>query len=182
MAETIKSDDYERGLQEAWHETQEILAADPSRSAADPTLPVFQFAARESLDEERARFDAGDKVALLGAIRICANHDLVMPEWVSRGFIRSYDKVVRCSTASWDDAFGLPFPKGAHLSAIRTQRLYPLLVRLEITRAHDGGRGRAIDESLSEDVGRPLGLGKTLVSEYYYGKRRVPQKSRKSRK
>jgi hypothetical protein len=75
--------------------------------------------AHERLEEERARYNAGDMAALFGALRVCANHDLVMPEWVSRAFIRGYDKVLTCRAGSWDEAFGAPYPKGFHLVGTR---------------------------------------------------------------
>lgn len=160
------SDAYREALRKAQEETEAILAADSSRSLADPTLPIFQFVAQTSLLEEKARFEAGDKNALLGAIRICANHDLVMPDWVARAFIRAYDKVLRHQVATWDDAFGRPLPKGKHLSAARKKREKSPAVWLEVR--HMVEAGWPIDEGLFEQVGNKLGLGKTQAAEFYY--------------
>ena len=44
------------------------------------TQEFFRQAARERLEAERQQFEAGDKMALFGAINICAQRDLVMPE------------------------------------------------------------------------------------------------------
>lgn len=159
-------DAYRKAVEEAQRETDAALAADPSRNIADPTLPIFQFVARNDLLVEKARFEAGDRNALLGAIRICANHDLVMPEWLARAFIRAYDKVLRHDVGSWDDAFGRPLPKGRHLNAARKKRNKAPAVWRRVRKLHE--EGRAIDDLLFEDVGKELGLGKTLVSEFYY--------------
>lgn len=160
-------DAYRQALLAAQEETEALRAADPTRSIADPTLPVFQFVARNDLLMEKARYEAGDKNALLGAIRICANHDLVMPEWLARAFIRGYDKVLNHKVGSWDDAFGRPLPKGKHLNAARKKREKGPAAWLEVQRMVKE-EDRAIDDLLFEDVGKKLGLGKTLVSEFYY--------------
>ncbi|MBK7745248.1 MAG: site-specific integrase [Betaproteobacteria bacterium] len=44
----------------------------------------------QELDLERQRFEAGDGMALLAAIRKCANHNLAMPAWVADAFIERY--------------------------------------------------------------------------------------------
>lgn len=163
-------------MEAAMRETDAILAADPSRSFADPTLPVFQCAGRMMLEDERARFEAGDKNALLGAVRTCAQHGLVMPDWLASAFIRGYDQVLNLRTGSWDDAFGKPIPKGAHLAALRKKRAKTPAVWLAIQDAKR--QGCAIDMKLFDEIGARLGLGKTLVAEYFYGtKKKLPQKT-----
>src|SRR5512144_1308077 len=59
-------------VQEAQAATDAALAADPARSWADPTLPLYQWATLHEIDAERPAIDAGDGFALLGAIRKCA--------------------------------------------------------------------------------------------------------------
>src|SRR5690606_15978690 len=165
----------------AMRETEEILRADPARTSADPTLPIYRAAAVERLEDERKKFEQGDKMALLAAIRTCANHDLPLPRWVSRAFVVAYDRVLHCKVGSWDDAFGRPYPKGSHLSALRKRRLYTMPVRMAVTRASESGR--PIDETLFEEIGQQFGLGKTLTMELYYGrKQRKRQTSRLPRK
>lgn len=101
--------DLEAATQAAMRETEALLERDPARSIADPSLPIYQLAAIEKLELERRAFEAGDKLALLGAIRVCANHDVVMPEWVATNFIRAYDRVLHTKVGSLDDAFGRPY-------------------------------------------------------------------------
>lgn len=157
---------YRDAVLQAQRDTEKALADDPKRSAADPTLPIFKVVAEFDLLVEKARFEAGDKAALLGAIRICANHDLVMPEWLARGFIRGYDKALRHEVGSWDDAFGRPFPKGKHLNAARKKRSKAPALWMKVRKMHEAGR--AIDDGLFEEVGEEFGLGKTQASEFYY--------------
>ncbi|MBK8993994.1 MAG: hypothetical protein IPM40_21230 [Gammaproteobacteria bacterium] len=162
------SDDYAERIRQAMKESEAIIARDPGR-AADPTLPIAKVAAEYDLEAEPQRFEAGDRMALMGAMRICANHDLPMPLWVSRAFISAYDQVLNCKAKSWDTVFGNPYPKGEHLSARRKKRTKAPAVWVAINRAHK--QGRAIDESLFTEVGKKLGLGKTLAAEYYYAQK-----------
>ena len=151
---------------QAMQETKEILAADPSRSDSDPTLPVFRFSAMQRLEERRLQFEAGHKMSLLAAIRICANHDLVMPGWVARAFISGYEKVLTCRANSWDKVFGNPYQKGRHLAAMRKKRNLSPAVWNAVNDARQ--QGAPVDEDLFEEVGKAYGLGKTLAAEYYY--------------
>lgn len=141
--------------------------ADP----ADPTLPVFQYAAIKAIESERQRFTVGDKMALFGAIRKCANHGLVMPQWVVDAFIRGHDEVLNCRVDSWDKAFGKPYP-GKHLNALRKRRVNRFLVMQEIERTlHEGerriGRRPAIDNELFEVVAQKLNINRDLVSKLH---------------
>jgi hypothetical protein len=148
------------------------LAADPARSDADPTLPLFQFFALRTIERERARFEAGDRMALLAAIRKCANHDLVLPAWVAKAYIKAYDRVLTCRAKSWDDAtvFGKPYPKHAHLNALRKKRNLPLAVWLAVRRILDSEPNTRIDRSLFERVGANLRppIGHSDAAEFYY--------------
>lgn len=158
-----------RAFHEAMVKTNERTkaGADPN----DPTLPVFQYAAMEAIEIERQRFTAGDKMALFGAIRKCANHDLVMPRWVADAFVRGYDEVLNCRVGSWDKAFGKPYP-GKHLNALRKRRVNRFLVKQEIESAlREGerttGRRPAIDNELFEAVAQKLHINRDLVSKLY---------------
>jgi hypothetical protein len=152
-------------LDRALEETDAIIEADPSRSL-DPSLPVFQVAQQLVLEEHREAFESGDSQALLAAIRICANHDIAMPKWLSAAYIRAYDLVLSCRVGSWDDAFGRPFPKGAHLKKLRQKRQLRFQVGQDVDDLHS--KERILDDALFEEVGKKYGLKKTVTSELYY--------------
>lgn len=164
---TANADQWKAAIRAAMEKQKEMLKADPTRSIADPTLPVAVVAAHMDLEQERIRFEAGDNNALLGAIRICANHDIVLPEWTSRAFIRAYDDVLNFKKGSWDEAFGHPIPKGKHLSALRKKRTKKWAVWNAVQDAIKT-KNQAIDEQLFAEIGKDLGLGKTLAAEFYY--------------
>lgn len=156
-------------LDDAIAATLKIMEDDPER-VSDPTLPLYQYVAKGELEKERHRFEAGDKNALLGAIRICATSELPLPHWVASEFIRGYDAVLNCRAGSWDDAFGRPFPKGTHLAALRKRRRGRIQVMLEVRAAK--ARGESVNFKLFEQIGSKLGFGKTLAQELYAEARR----------
>jgi len=112
-------------------------------------------------------------MALLAAIRICANHDIPLPPWASSAYIAAYDCVLNCRAKSWDSVFGKPFPKGSHLAALRKKREMQFHVLNEVNAIRNKAPETPIDEYLFESVGAGLGLGKTITGEYYYSAKKL---------
>lgn len=164
-------------LEEALAANEAALLKNTERSN-DPTMPLFQWAALHQLDEYEKYYQQ-DSYWLMTAIRTCANHDLPLPEWAAKAYIKAYDTVNNAKAKSWNAVFGNPYPKGQHLSAIRKRRMLMFSVWNEITEIlnreqiwNDATKQwesvTAIDESLFEAVGKKFHIGKTLASEYYY--------------
>ena len=165
------------------------MTTESEKPPTPPELEAAVSAATESaLDALRSMFELGDRRALMDAIRVCARRAIVMPEWVQDAYIDAHDKVLNCRVSSWDEAFGAPMRKGAHLAAERKRRVLMPRVWNEVNLARQ--QGCPVDEALFERVGKHLGLGKTLVSEYYYSygevmalhkpwQKQVPQKTKK---
>lgn len=153
---------------EALDATKRALADSPGRSDADPTLPVFQWAALHTLEACQEAYQAGNEFELMHAIRVCANHDLPLPEWTARAFIKGYDTIANAREKSWDKVFGAPYPKGAHLHATRKKRVLKFAVwnRVQEIRAREPEV--PIDESLFASVGHEFNIGKTRAAEFYY--------------
>ncbi|RFC31110.1 MAG: hypothetical protein DID91_2727704424 [Candidatus Nitrotoga sp. MKT] len=156
-------------LQEAYTANEAALVESPERSFADPTLPLYQWAALHELEHLRTRHEQGEKFALMLAIRKCANHDLIMPPWVVAGYIAAFDTILNYRSKDWNEVFGSPIPKGAHLAALRKQRKLEFAVFNEIVRIRKCSLDQAIDAGLFESVGKQFNIGKTLAEEYYYG-------------
>ena len=93
------------------------LAAGGDRNS--PAGPLLQWSALQRVNFWRLAYEAGDTFAVLQAVAECAKHELVMPEWVKRGFLNRYRMVTRHKVKLLDEAFGTFLPKGAHLSAYR---------------------------------------------------------------
>jgi len=144
-------------------------------SFGDPTRPLYQWDGAQCVETMRAGAQVNG-FDVLACVRICANHDLVMPEWLAFAFIRRYDAVLNCRALSWDDpaAFGKPYPEGKHLSALRKARVNRSAVWNMVNSILAANPERAIDKGLFEEVGKELGLGATLADKYYYqAKRRL---------
>ena len=109
-------------LKEAWAANEAAMTENPERSFADPTLPFSRWVALHNLEQLRARYEQGEKFALMSAIRECANHDLIMPRWVGAGYIKSFDTILNYRSEDWNEVFGRPIPKGKHLAALRKKR------------------------------------------------------------
>ena len=94
-------------LDEAQAATEKACAAGAPWS--HPHLPIFRWFAHHRLEEQREAFEAGDKFALMHALRICANHALSMPDWAARAYIRAYDTIISARAKSWDEVLGAPY-------------------------------------------------------------------------
>lgn len=124
------------------------------------------------LDEYQRKYEAGDGMALLGAIRICANYDLPLPAWAAEAYISAYDTVLNCRSNSWDDVFGKPY-HGKHLEK-RRERLElqsKVWLRVRELRNHDPDiplNGNREKDGALEIVAEECDIKRTLCSELYY--------------
>lgn len=131
--------------------------------------PLFRWIAAQQLKDLKTMFDAGDKVALLETISLCALRDLSIPKWCAIAYLKAYRKVIHYKVGSWDDAFGKPNPKGTHLGAKRQKREYMFAVYDRIKQIREIDPSVPIDGHLFETVGKEFGIGgKTLTEQYYY--------------
>jgi hypothetical protein len=147
------------------------LSADPANEA--PEGPLFQYMAVLECNELRKEIEssaATSGFAVLLAVRHCATHGLVLPDWLAYAFNRRFDSVLQCRASSWDDpiSFGSPYPKGSHKNAMRKARIGRIAVHLAVGRRLEAAPETAIDKALFESVGKELGYGSTLTSDYYY--------------
>lgn len=120
------------------------------------------------LDDARQRFDQGDKSAVLEAMFISAAFNIKPPDWTQKAFKNSYYEArVLEMHKSWDDIFGLPMPKGAHVGKkLETlQKQWSLHTFVEIARENDGAK---LGDELFEAAGKAFGMSKTKANELYY--------------
>lgn len=183
MSHSKGSPEYWQALSED-QRNYEIENPDPW---ARPAGPLHQATAEQRLLQERERYESGENIALMGAIRICVNHDLPLPQWASRAYIKAYGKVLNCESNSWDEVFGKPYP-GKHLDKLKQRQelriaIYSRVVDIRNAGGFtymDDGAGKMkrayeipVDEVLFEDVGAEFGIGKTLCNELYYEAKKI---------
>lgn len=149
----------------ALSEAQETFeAANPGRPYAGP-LP--QAVARGKLEQERTRYAAGDSMALLGAISICARNELPIPAWAATAYLKAYREVLNCRAGSWDEVLGKPHAR-KHIKGLRQRRELRPKIWLRVRQIRDTEPSQAIDRSMFERVAEELGIGRTLCEALYY--------------
>lgn len=117
------------------------------------------------LEDCREKHEAGDGYAALRAVCLCGKVRLVMPEWVVDAFHKATNMLRRLEVKTLDEAFGVTFPKGKHINALRKFERFGFAVHHRVQ--EEPRNGRPIDDGLFEKVGNELGLGKTQTSDYY---------------
>ncbi|MBA2588725.1 MAG: hypothetical protein H0U98_08890 [Alphaproteobacteria bacterium] len=128
----------------------------------------------ESLEACRLRFAVGDNFSLLKAIRICANRDLVMPDWVARAFISRFDRILNTKADSWDEVFGRPHPKGQTAVKLHKRRSLRAQVFDRVQQLHEANPKRwPISDGTFEQVGEEFGIKKTQCNKLYYAEHRA---------
>jgi ribulose 1,5-bisphosphate carboxylase large subunit-like protein len=132
--------------------------------------PLFQQVAAQTVLAMRARIEANDGLAVLEAVATCALHDLVMPDWLAREYLRRWRLVTHASMASWDDAFGAPWPKGikrSHLARKRQRDLAKHIVFNAVTQFVMMHPDSPLDPEWDR-IACEAGVSKSLAQDLYY--------------
>jgi len=154
-----------------WHALSERQIAWEAEGKPSQTGPLFVAYAITRLEAERKNYEGGEKMALLAAIRICALHELPLPDWTAKAFIQRYGEVLNCRTGSWDEAFGQPYP-GKHVPDLRQRRELRVMVpmRIKELRSQDDPppmNASRKHEGVYNQVAREFGVGRTYVTELW---------------
>jgi hypothetical protein len=133
-----------------------------------------------ALEEYRTGYEAGKKADLLRAIRFCLDQEIIPPDWIVRAFAAATNRWFSLRAKTLDDAFGIKYPKGAHLNASRKRRALTPAVLVAVGNAR--AEGRPVDDDLFEEIGKSLRppIGKTLVKEYYAATKNSRRSGRQS--
>jgi hypothetical protein len=116
----------------------------------------------------KERYDNGDKTTLLSAMHHCALMRKLWPEWLRLAFLRAYETATAYDIKSWDEAFGLPHPKGTHHDKEKKHRELAFLIWECVQRLKS--KGHATDKALFELVGKELGIKPGITEAIYYKK------------
>jgi hypothetical protein len=147
---SVKQTEYEKNNPDPWKR---------------PAGPLYQTVALIEIESLSKLFAEGDSMALLAAIRKCANHDLPLPDWVAKAYISAYDEVLNCRSNSWDEVFGKPYP-AKHIGKLRQRRELIFGIYSRVRQLNKDGVG--LDDPLFEIVGKEFGIKKSLCKELYY--------------
>jgi hypothetical protein len=117
------------------------------------------------LEITKQKFEEGNKAVLLMAMHQCLLLKKPPPEWLRLAFIRAYESAAAFEIRSWDEAFGPPREKGAHLKAWKgyADLRYPVALSVALREP-----GETISPDLFDKIGSDLGIGKHKASDTYY--------------
>ena len=92
---------------------EQVMEANERAVENDPELPkrvqpLFVWSALHDLDRYEQRLRSGENFALLLAISKCAQHDIPLPDWTARAYLKKFRSVLNYRVGSWDEAFGRP--------------------------------------------------------------------------
>lgn len=114
---------------------------------------------------------AGDGGAVLDAIGHCAEHRLVIPDWLADEYLQRHGAVGRGWAKDWNDdrAFGRAYPKGTNMAGVRAKvELAPAAYAFAVGLLVDDPK-RPFDAGFYEEVGKHVGVGKTRAQELLSG-------------
>lgn len=117
-----------------------------------------------TLDMLERRFNDGDPSATIHALRKCLSLRTPLPKWLCKALIQQTDKIMNYESRSWDEVFGRPVPKGAHLSALREQKKLSPLVWTEVSQRKERSE---TDEVAIEAVAEKFNIGLTRTKRYW---------------
>ena len=111
--------------------------------------------------------EAGDGLAVMYAVGICAWAGIAMPQWLAAQFLERADQVLGFEVDSWDKAFGKPWP-GVHMRSLQKWQRDHIAVHEEVHKRMDQKPKPKKNNEFFEAVARELGLNATLVKEHLY--------------
>jgi hypothetical protein len=119
----------------------------------------------ECLGILKAKYEAGNKTAILMAVYQCALMRNPLPEWLREAFIKAYELAAASEIEKWEEVFGPAREKGAHLDARKEYAELRVKVAFRVAL-------KAPDESIAPDlfakIGSEFGIGKNKVRDAYY--------------
>jgi hypothetical protein len=119
------------------------------------------------LDKHHERFLAGESVALLDALEVCATFRVPPPQWAADEFVIRFLSWADFSVQTLDEAFGVTRPKGMHLKARRHRESLRFNILREVARRR--GLKQPVDEALFEAVAEAVGgVSTQAIRKIYY--------------
>jgi hypothetical protein len=122
--------------------------------------------AHRFLEARRKRFEAGDKLVVMGCLYWCIDNDVPIPDWLERILKEACYAAENHEIESWDEVFGKPLKKGQRQAVARRNAAIAHKIFQRVEELHATGKAR--DKKLFDTVGEEFVVGGTVVSEFYY--------------
>lgn len=159
-----------RGYEEAWAKAALAFRTGHRfghKSGSQRLLPLAQIV--EVLNARRQQVEAGDGLAALHAIKLCAEENLPLPTWLAEAYVRAFGTFINSDgkSMSLDEAFAGPsFNSGTRGKVARFKQDWRLGVQLwgevrKIAQSHEG-----LNPALKEVLAlKKWGVGLTKARE-----------------
>ena len=102
--------------------------------------PLMIFAGYSAIHEQKIKYEKGDKLALAYAIQIAAQHNLIMPKWLSGAVVKRIRDVTSYEVRDWSDIFGSVLKKGQRIEKLRKIRKLPWRIKKDFDDAKKAGQ------------------------------------------
>ena len=142
-----------------------------SRAGSPSYGPLAQWHAAQAIARRRDACEAeAGGCEVLHCLAECLAHRLLPPSWLSDQYTRRHQLVIAAHVATWDEAFGRPWPKRTRLDIERRKRELRKRVHGAVWAYAVPRPQRAIGRSLFDDVARRLDIGISggQVERLYY--------------
>ena len=118
------------------------------------------------LEYLRLRYEAGDGIAIIDAVNICAGYTLPLPEWAALAFCDKYSQLLSYEFRTLDQAFGAFHRK--HLDVDAQERRAELGQAAAWLKALKEAEGVPVGEGMWDEIGEELGIPGPTLSKMYY--------------
>ena len=135
----------------------ELILPPPLRAALglrQKLDPCWFEAADRALAQCHARYDGGDKSALLDAVDVLA---VYFPSWAQEAFAKAWSDYRQHAAATLDEAFGIERPKGQHQKEARAREVLRGSILFRVYYLHYRER-KPLDAETFAQVASELGI------------------------
>jgi hypothetical protein len=148
---------------------QAVLYGGDGQSGTVSLLAQKQAASQVMKDRDACLAPDGG-CAVLHCLSICLANDLTPPKWLRDAFIQRHSTVVNAQGASWDDAFGRPWPTRTRLASERQAMRLKKVIHAAVLNLVRNDPALPIKRDLFERVGEMPGIHKSgaTVERLYY--------------
>ena len=129
-------------------------------------MSKFAEHAAEVMAHMHKRYEAGDKAALLDALRWCLAFNVLAPDWVRAHVNSALIRYLLYEAATLDEAFSVVRSKDPR-SLAAGRRAVKLIGEVTMYISSQQKAGSKLDDEFFAAVGRKFGIGKTTVKEYW---------------
>src|SRR4029450_8817315 len=112
-------------------------------------------------------FNAGDKQALLWAIKFSARERKPAPEWAAEALADVLYEAATGKFESWDEAFGRIFARKKRATMYRKARQMIAAHDRVVELNRENGKENPMGRELYEKVAKELGSNRNYVAKYY---------------